>query len=263
MTWTKEVLKDVQYATSHNLEARIAIHKYGVNPLNFWNWVWEHYNFCEGDRVLEVGCGTGLFWKEHYKQLPAQPQLILIDFSQSMIGKSRETLHPFLIHFAVADVESLSFHDRTFDHVVCHFMLYHASSQDAALREMIRVLKQRGSVGCLTVSKSHMKRLWDVGNEIDSNFRYESRMSHPFCEENAEDILTRYFATIEKDVYKDTLQIDNSDVVIEYLHSVLDSAKEPPGKDFYQRYARYIKQEIVERGYFAVGKQSVFYKCGL
>jgi SAM-dependent methyltransferase len=261
MIWTKDVLQKRQYATSQNLEARIAIHKYGRDPIDFWNWVWRHYQFSESHSILEVGCGTGQFWKARDNSFPAQSHLVLTDFSQAMVTKSRDALQTGQFRFTQADVEALPFRDKSFDRVLCHFMLYHARSQDRALQEIRRVLQPGALVGFLTTGTSHMKRLWDVGKEVDPDFFYESRMSAPFCEDNAMPILQRHFSRIEQHGYDGTLRIDNAAVVLDYLQSVLNSTATPPDEHFYKRYERYVQREIEEQGFFKVAKRTVFYAC--
>ena len=232
MIWTKDVLLKQQYATSQNLEARIAIHTYGKNPLNFWEWVWRHYRFSENHSILEVGCGTGQFWKARADHLPRHGKMMLTDFSRAMLKKSRDSLQDDSFRFAQADVENLPFQDSRFDYVLCHFMLYHARSQDRALQEIRRVLRPEGRVGFLTTGSSHMTRLWDVGREVDHDFSYESRMSAPFCEDNAVSILQRHFSRIERDAYDNTLRIENASAVLGYIQSVLNSTSTPPDEHF-------------------------------
>ena len=229
--------------------------------MDFWEWVWRHYQFPEAGSILEVGCGTGQFWKAHDVHLPRRGQLVLTDFSRAMLRKSQNALQngPFL--FAQADVESLPFQNQSFKHVVCHFMLYHARSQDRALEEIRRVLRPEGRVGFMTTGSSHMTRLWNVGHEIDPGFSYSSRMSTPFCEDNALPILQRHFSHIERDAYDNTLRIDDASAVLAYIQSVLNSTSTPPDENFYKKYQDYVQREIDEQDFFRVETRTVFYAC--
>ena len=59
---TKEYLKNLQYGTTKNLEARIKIHQlFSTNPESFHAWVGRHLPISGRIDVLEVGCGTGIF----------------------------------------------------------------------------------------------------------------------------------------------------------------------------------------------------------
>ena len=82
-----------------------------------------------------------------------------------------------------------------------------------------------------------------------------------FNEENGEPLLLQYVSSIEKDVYEDTLQIDNADVVIGYLRSVFASEAAPPGDEFYRKYAEYVARAIREQGAFRVYKRNALYRC--
>ncbi len=258
---TKENLHTIQYATSQNLEARIAIHQYGINPVNFWDWVWEHYHFQADDQLLEVGCGTGAFWNAATAHIPPDMHVTLTDFSSGMIVKSLQNVSPRWFRFAVADVECLPFANGVFDYLLCHFMLYHASSPETALQEMLRTLKSSGRLAIITVSDNHLARLGELVHDIDPTFERTQRLSDPFNEENGEPLLSRYFSAIEKDVYEDTLQVDNAPVVIDYLRSLFVSEPLSPGEEFYRRCAEAIEREIAELGAFRIFKRVAFYMC--
>ena len=54
-----------QYRTIDKLTQRISIHeKYSTNKTGFGPWIASHYEFPKGDRVLELGCGTGSMWRD-------------------------------------------------------------------------------------------------------------------------------------------------------------------------------------------------------
>lgn len=49
-----------QYQMTDNLNTRISVHeKYSTNKTGFGNWLFSHYDFSSGNKILELGCGTG------------------------------------------------------------------------------------------------------------------------------------------------------------------------------------------------------------
>ena len=90
---TKEYLKNLQYGTTENLDARIKIHQlFSTNPESFHVWIGRHLTFAKPVDVLELGCGTGIFWKENLHRLHEGSTLTLTDFSPAMVEKTRATL---------------------------------------------------------------------------------------------------------------------------------------------------------------------------
>ncbi len=247
-----------QYAKPNNLETRISIHKYG--NINIWDWIWEHYHFNPEDKILEVGCGNGEFWKNNYNKLPSACNLTLTDISKGMIEACQQNiLHP--ADYQVANIENLPFSDEVFDKVICHFMLYHASSQEKAVKEMTRVLKRKGYVGIITNSLFNMARIWEVAKTIDPQFQYRGRMIEPFCEENADNILKPHFTKVEKQICRDILKIDDSTAIINYIKSLEGTGDIKVNEYFYHQYQQYVDNEIRTKGSFNIEKRIVFYSC--
>lgn len=67
----KEYLKEKQYKSTKYLEARIKIHQFTKNKIGFHEWIFSQYDLSEFKKenheikILDIGCGTGVFWKKN------------------------------------------------------------------------------------------------------------------------------------------------------------------------------------------------------
>lgn len=97
------------------------------------------------DRALEVGGGTGFFLLNLMQSGVARRGTVT-DISAGMVDRAvrNGTALGLDVTGNVADVECLPFDDGTFDLVVGHAFLHHIPDVDAALREIVRVLKPGG-----------------------------------------------------------------------------------------------------------------------
>jgi len=99
-------------------------------------------------RVLEVGCGTGLL----LERLSARGQAVGVDLSRGMLGKARERLEGMDGgKLVLADAQRLPFEDGSFDSAVSTFALTAVPDLDAALGEMVRVLRNGGTLAIVSV----------------------------------------------------------------------------------------------------------------
>jgi SAM-dependent methyltransferase len=89
-----------------------------------------------GDRVLDVGCGTGVFL-EAVNKLGARPHGL--DASRALLGVARARVPQ--AELRVGDAESLPFDDDSFDAVTGFNSFFFADDMVAALREAGRVAK--------------------------------------------------------------------------------------------------------------------------
>jgi len=95
----------------------------------------------EGKDVLEIATGPGLLAK-HVAY--AANKMIATDYSEGMITEARKGDCPDNLTFEVADAINLPFDDKSFDVVLIANALHVMPNPEKALREIDRVLKDKG-----------------------------------------------------------------------------------------------------------------------
>ena len=102
-----------------------------------------------GDRVLEIGCGTGNL-TALAKKLHPFADVLGIDPDPKALARARKKARKagLTMEFRQAFTEELPFPDASFDRVLSAFMLHHIqpSAKLPALSEVYRVLKPGGSL---------------------------------------------------------------------------------------------------------------------
>lgn len=96
----------------------------------------------EGERILEVGVGTG----KNFPFYPSHHGIMAIDFSQNMLQRAKLKADGQHVRVALAlmDVENLAFPSDTFDSVVASFVFCSVPNPLRGLGEVRRVLKPGG-----------------------------------------------------------------------------------------------------------------------
>lgn len=96
-------------------------------------------------RVLDVGCGTGIFAERIREALP-NAQVCGIDLVYGMLEKGAERWrrHEGSVFAVQADSERLPFDRGSFDVVTCANSFHHYPHQQQAVAEMRRVLRPNG-----------------------------------------------------------------------------------------------------------------------
>ncbi len=97
---------------------------------------------CPGDRLLDVGCGTGMLLGELARNVP-QARLAGVDPVPEMLAIARRRLPP-TVELGRSWAEELPFESARFDAVTCCSVFHCVTEPMATLREMRRVLRPGG-----------------------------------------------------------------------------------------------------------------------
>ena len=204
-----------EYEDETRLAARKAAHARAEGP-DARELLFEAVVECSPARILDVGCGEGELAERLRRETSAE--VVAVDQSSRMVEIARGRG----VDAVVGHAEELTFEDGSFDCVVAAWMLYHVEHLDQALREISRVLTTQGLLVAVTNGREHMNELYElVGRE---------RLGSEFTVEDAEEVLRRYFARVERRDAHGWIVFPDSDAAQAYVSSLvlLDGAVVPP-----------------------------------
>ncbi len=93
-----------------------------------------------GERILDVGCGTGRFMEAIEK---SGAEVVGIEFFRFPLDKARPRVKGLLHQMSA---EELQFPDSSFDKILCNHVIEHLQNPYQALSEMKRVLRDKGKL---------------------------------------------------------------------------------------------------------------------
>lgn len=99
-------------------------------------------NLSQAQRVLDVGCGTGVLTNE----LAGRTRGIIIglDKDPDMLAHARRVTSR--VRYEKGDALKLPYPNAHFDIVTCHFVLLWLSDPEQAVYEMVRVVRRKGHI---------------------------------------------------------------------------------------------------------------------
>ena len=210
-----------QYLNSTNVAARIRLHsEYSVNQEGWFPWLYRMSEIQDGMNILEIGCGNGALWLENMNYIPPHVHITLSDISDGMLRDAKNSINDERFSFSCFNAEKIPFEDETFDVVYANHMLFYCDDIDLVLKECHRVLKKGGKLICSTYSKRHMKEITELVQEFDKDIVLSSDVLYErFGLNNGNEILNRYFGSVECIRYEDFIEISDSEPLINYIVS--------------------------------------------
>lgn len=101
----------------------------------------------QGQKVLDVGTGTGILIPFLLEAVGSTGHVTAIDFAEKMVEACKTKYSNLAnVDFKVQQVEKIDFPSATFDAVTCFGLFPHIENKEKALKQMNRVLKPDGKL---------------------------------------------------------------------------------------------------------------------
>ena len=115
-----------------------------VEQSRFGKWRELLWSKVEGEKILEVGVGTG----KNFPYYPADKAITAIDISEKMLGKARRKADSqyVKVNLLQMDAQNMTFEDAAFDSVAGTFVFCSVPDPLKGLREVARVTRPGGQV---------------------------------------------------------------------------------------------------------------------
>jgi SAM-dependent methyltransferase len=112
----------------------------------------------DGERILDVGTGTGSVASTLESMLPAS-EITGVDLSAGFIAYAKKHARSSRLRFEVGDAQALRFGDGSFDRTMALLVINFIPDHEKAVAEMRRVTRSRGVVSACA---------WDYGDGMES-----------------------------------------------------------------------------------------------
>jgi SAM-dependent methyltransferase len=249
-----------QYTDDRNLRARQRFWLHQDPHFDDVAWVLDLAALSPGMRVLDAGCGNGLYLRGLRERGVVA---VGCDLSTGML---RATGHPALLN---ADVTALPLRDGAFDVALAIHMLYHVPLRETAIRELRRVVAPGGACIAVTNGSRHTRALRDL---IERAVREETPgwqmrpATHAFTAENAAAQLGAAFETVTciRPASTSPVVIRDAAVAADYVASLSSHHQDGttrPWDDVVEDVRRQVQAIIDDEGAFVTSGDLAAFVC--
>lgn len=188
--------------------------------------IFEALDLAPGDRVLDVGCGSGAIAQQFIGDTSGQNPLTAVDLSSYFLGEAQLSAREAGVNgvdFMEASAEALPFEDNAFDAAYSITVLEECNAAKA-LSELVRVVKPGGRVG-VVVRAIDLPQWWNL--PLDDTVRAKIAMPAPSIGDGGVASAALYQMAIEARLKP----------LRQFTHSVASESEEGPIFTFPEMYA--------------------------
>lgn len=265
----EEIIK--QYKDSGNLQKRINIHAYSTSKTDWFQWVLDGLQLGNGMKILDIGCGNGMFWIAMRDKLPMDLEVIMTDNSEKMLQAAKSGIAEYAkvyeekrIHFTFLqmDAEDFQMKESGFDRIIANHMLYHVSNEKRGelLRKCAILLKKDGMFYASTVGQTHMRELFQLIEEFEPEIALPTWMSENFELENGGEQLEKVFSKVTVEEQENDLLVPDPQAVYDYVDSLPGKAREILQQKK-SEWMKYLKSKISEDMPYFIHKSTGAFKA--
>lgn len=206
--------------TTKDLAVRIDIHsKYGSRNID--RWMLDLINLQPGNKILDVGCGSGKQCFSYYDELHGKAEITGGDVSEELLSQANaENLRRGSnIKFEYLDFnKTFSYSNDTYDFVSCCFAIYYAENVPPTISEMHRVTKPGGRLFTTGPMPENKKLFYEIIKEATHKpippMPGSSRYSTEFLS-----TIKSLYSHVELNIFENPLTFNSVDPYIAYTRA--------------------------------------------
>ena len=262
------MINESQYSSPQKYEARIYLSKkFKTSSTSKYEWIFDHFPKKENMNILELGCGTGLFWLANRKNIRKSWSILLTDYSSGMLETARDSLSRLNCNFQYEQLnaEDIQYDDKTFDLILANNMLYHLQNRDSAIKNISRILKNEGVFIASTMGKNDLAELhhhlYTFLESKNHKFRFRE---YRFSLDNGMEQLSKHFKKVEIKKNDNKLRIDDAGAIVNYylsFNDISDGVVVLP-EEYSDDFKKYLSLVLEREKFILAAKEEGIFICG-
>lgn len=252
-----------QYKSDKNLNLRSNLHSYNINNIDWDIWCFNQMNLKKNTRILELGCGPGKLWYKNKEKIDRSLNIVLSDFSKSMLKIAKEKLKDTNHNFVYKEInaEDIPYEDGSFDVIIAQHMIYFVPNIEKALLEINRVLAPGGVFYVTANSCESMAELNELTEKFSPNLGLNNNgFSSRFDLEHGRAMLKKYFTEVSVEVLDGKIIVDDAKPVVSYKASTIQGGSILVGEKK-KEFTKYLEDYIKENGNISITTKTCMFKA--
>ena len=131
-TYTRE-----SFGEAWNSNSRILLNQhYQASDQTWHNWLFDQINTSDNAKILDLGCGSGDLWAENEERVPAGWEILLADFSPTMLNNARRNLRhtEANVSFELFNANAIPIGEDAFDIVIANHLLFYMADWENGIQ---------------------------------------------------------------------------------------------------------------------------------
>ena len=206
------------------LQQRLQTHdRYGTRDLN--EWIFSILTPKPGDKILDLGCGTGKQAIPLAKTVGEAGHVVALDVSQQAVDAVSEYVRELgldqlvtVICGSLDDVGSL-LGDRQFDRIVASFSIYYVEDPERLFRTLRDLSAPRGALFFCGPSATNNSEIIAFHNQVKGDAAGTAGTADAFMQGEGQALAREYFTNVELYEFENPIRFDSADALCDYWMS--------------------------------------------
>ncbi len=235
------------------LSIRIATHgqfaKYEVN-----DWILKNLNLKKGERILDIGCGSGKQLVPYAKVVGEKGLAFGVDLSEELLEESKEAAKKARVSIKVkrCGMEELAedLGKERFDVAASSFAIYYSKDIDKTVSDIHALLKDGGRVFVCGPTEGNNGELAELHakvaplpNKFIEHTQFMANIALP--------TFTKHFETVKTSIFKNPIKFPNKRTVLDYWNSYTLFNEKAKGKfesllnEYFDKKSAFVTNKVV------------------
>ncbi|QCX82850.1 Ubiquinone/menaquinone biosynthesis C-methyltransferase UbiE (plasmid) [Streptomyces sp. YIM 121038] len=205
----------------------------------------RNLDISSGDRILDVGCGTGSVSLSAARLATGAGSVVGVDISQSMVEFARINARNAgvdNIEFIVCDMDEFNFPAESFDSLACALALFFSRDMPEVISSFWRLLRPGGRLALATLGRNILHPVSGAFLDLAQLYTPDLDVSAPW---NKVEDLSHLRRLVEEAGTYERISLDHQDAVMN-LESAKDGWEYLMGSGF-RNYIMQLDKDTVER----------------
>jgi len=233
------------------LSARIKAHKkYADFEIN--DWILDILSLKRGERILDVGCGTGKQVIPYKKMVGEEGLVTGADMSEELVAEAQKQAEAenLEIEFVVHDANNMfNFPDESYDAISCCFTIYYIKNIEKTLLDMKRLLAPEGRIFLAGPTPENAKLLHVLHKKVTKKaLPYMPGVSRFMSEILS--LVQKIFRDVKVYRFQNPMKFQDTDSFLDYYTSTglfINSSTDAAEKEQYKDRIEKEVQKIIEK----------------